>query len=48
MKRLAADAIFVGGSILTLDAQERALQALAVVHGRIAAVGTTREIRALA
>ncbi len=47
-RAIAPDAILVGGDILTLDAHDRRVEALAVLHGRIVALGTTREIRALA
>jgi predicted amidohydrolase YtcJ len=48
MASLRPDAVFLGGDILTLDARGRRVQALAVQHGRIVALGTTREMRALA
>ena len=42
------DTIFVGGTILTIDARDRVAQAVAVAGDRIVAVGTTAEVRALA
>ena len=45
---LRPDAIFVNGNVLTLDARSRRVEAVAALGGRIVAVGTTREIRALA
>ena len=48
MTKLAPDAIFTGGTVLTLDSRGRTAEALAVVEGKIAALGTTREMRALA
>lgn len=47
-RTLAPDAVFLDGRVLTLDARDRRVQALAVLHGRIVALGTTREMRALA
>ncbi|HXH82546.1 MAG TPA: amidohydrolase [Candidatus Tectomicrobia bacterium] len=47
-RALAPDAVFLNGEILTLDARDRRVEALATLHGRIVALGTTREIRALA
>ena len=40
-----ADTIIVNGKIVTLDAQSRIVQALAIRDGRIAAAGTNEEIR---
>lgn len=48
MRGLHPDAIFVNGNVLTLDPRNRRAQAVAALHGRIVAVGTTREVRALA
>ncbi len=45
---MSPDAVFLNGNILTLDPRGRRVQALATLHGRIVAVGTTREIRRLA
>jgi predicted amidohydrolase YtcJ len=42
------DAVFLDGNVLTLDRPARVVQALAVLGGRIVALGTTREIRRLA
>ena len=42
------DAIYTGAAVVTLDAQSRVAQAIAVKAGRIAAVGTNAEIRKLA
>ena len=42
------DAVFLSGNILTLDGRGRRVEALAVLHGRIVALGSTREIRRLA
>ena len=44
----SADRILTGGRILTIDAQDRVVEALAIRKGRILAVGTTREIERLA
>jgi len=44
----AADRILVGGRILTVDAQDRVAEAIAIRDGRILAVGTTDEIERLA
>jgi len=44
----APDAILLDGKILTLDARSTVAQALAVRDGKIAAVGTSGEVRALA
>jgi len=43
-----ADAIFVDGRVLTLDAKGAEVQAIAVRDGRILATGSTRKIRNLA
>jgi len=48
MRHLRPDEVFLNGNILTLDGQNHRVQALAVLHGRIVALGSTREIRALA
>ncbi len=42
------DAIFVGGKVVTVDAAFAVREAFAVRGGKIVAVGTTREMRALA
>ncbi|MCX6899962.1 MAG: amidohydrolase [Verrucomicrobia bacterium] len=44
----AADTILVGGKIVTLDAQERVAEALAIRDGRIVAVGSSAEVLKLA
>jgi hypothetical protein len=44
----AADRILVGGRVLTVDAQDRVAEAIAIKDGRILAVGTTAEIDRLA
>jgi hypothetical protein len=44
----AADRILVGGRVLTVDAQDRVAEAIAIRDGRILAVGTTAEIERLA
>ncbi|MFA7006666.1 MAG: amidohydrolase family protein, partial [Verrucomicrobiia bacterium] len=44
----AADTILVGGRIVTLDAQERVAEALAIRDGRIIAVGSSAEVLKLA
>lgn len=41
-------AVFVGGKIVTVDAEFRVREAFAVRDGKIVATGTTREMRALA
>jgi len=43
-----ADIILVGGRVLTVDAQDRIVEAIAIGDGRILAVGTTAEITRLA
>ncbi len=43
-----ADRILVNGRILTVDAQDRVAEAIAIRDGRILAVGTTAEIERLA
>ena len=43
-----ADTILVGGRVLTVDAGDRVVEALAIRDGRILAVGTTAEIERLA
>ena len=40
--------VYLGGPVLTLDAQDRVVEALAVEDGRIAAVGTRAEVEAWA
>ncbi len=45
---LVADTILVNGNVITVDPEDRVLQALAIKNGRILAVGTDAEIRALA
>ncbi|MCX7886682.1 MAG: amidohydrolase [Verrucomicrobiae bacterium] len=45
---IAADTLLVDGKIVTLDAQERIVEALAIRDGRIVAVGTSAEILRLA
>jgi predicted amidohydrolase YtcJ len=42
-----ADALFINGRVLTLDAAGTAVQAIAVRDGRILATGSTRELRKL-
>ncbi|WP_020497978.1 amidohydrolase [Sciscionella marina] len=42
-----ADLVFLGGSVITVDGRDRVTEALAVVEGRIAAVGTEAEVREL-
>lgn len=44
----AADRILVGGRVLTVDAQDRIAEAIAIRDGLILAVGTTAEIERLA
>jgi predicted amidohydrolase YtcJ len=44
----AADTVLLDGKIVTLDPQERVVQALAIRDGRILATGTTAEIEKLA
>lgn len=44
----ATDTILVGGRIVTLDAQERVAEALAIRDGRIVAVGSDAEVLKLA
>ncbi len=44
----SADRILVGGRVLTVDAQDRVAEAIAIRDGRILAVGTTAEIERLA
>ena len=43
-----ADTLLIGGRIVTLDAQERIVEALAIRDGKIAAVGSSAEIEKLA
>jgi hypothetical protein len=45
---LVADTILVNGKVITVDPEDRVLQALAIKDGRILAVGTDAEIRTLA
>jgi predicted amidohydrolase YtcJ len=45
---LAADLILVNGNVLTMDAADRVVEALAIRDGKILAVGSGREIEALA
>jgi hypothetical protein len=45
---VAPDAVFLGGNVLALEAANRRVEALAALHGRIVALGTTKAIRALA
>ncbi|MFQ5690718.1 MAG: amidohydrolase [Gemmatimonadota bacterium] len=45
---LAADLILVNGHILTVDAEDSVAEAVAIRDGRIMAVGSTREIQAVA
>ncbi len=40
--------VYLGGPVLTLDAQDRVVEALAVEDGRIAAIGTRAEVEAWA
>jgi hypothetical protein len=44
----APDAVLVGGKVVTMDAVSSVREALAIHEGRIIAVGTSAEIRALA
>src|ERR1700757_3533107 len=44
----APDMILTDGKIVTVDARDTIAQALAIDHGRISAVGSTAQIRALA
>ncbi len=44
----AADAIYVNGTVITVDASKPYAEAFAVTNGRFSAVGTTAEIRRLA
>jgi predicted amidohydrolase YtcJ len=44
----SADRILTGGRILTVDAEDRVVEALAIRKGRILATGTTAEIERLA
>ena len=46
--RSAPDTIYVNGTVLTMDAQVRTVEAIAVSGDRISAVGTNAEVRALA
>src|SRR5438093_2560802 len=45
---LAADRVLVNGRIITVDGRDSIAQAVAIKDGRIVAVGTNREIEALA
>ncbi len=45
---LVADTVLVNGNVITVDAEDRVVQAIAVKNGRILAVGTDAEIRKLA
>jgi hypothetical protein len=45
---LVADVILVNGNLITVDAEDRVVQALAIKNGRILAVGSDGEIRKLA
>src|SRR5438445_13468215 len=42
------DMILIGGKIITVDARDTVAEALAISQGRISAVGSAVEIRALA
>lgn len=44
---LPADLVLTGGTVITMDAEQSEAEAVAVRHGRIAAVGTTASIEAL-
>ena len=44
----AADAIYINGTVITVDASKPHAEAFAVTNGRFSAVGTTAEIRRLA
>jgi hypothetical protein len=44
----AADAIYINGAVITVDASKPYAEAFAVTNGRFSAVGTTAEIRRLA
>jgi predicted amidohydrolase YtcJ len=44
----AADIVLVNGAVLTVDANDRVAEAVAIAGGRIVAVGSTSEIRARA
>ncbi len=45
---LVADTLLINGNVITVDAEDRIVQALAIKNGRILAVGTDAEIRRLA
>ena len=47
-QRSAADIVLVNGAVLTVDANDRVAEAVAIAGGRIVAVGSTSEIRARA
>ena len=44
----SGDAIYINGTVITIDSERPYAEAFAVVNGRFAAVGTTSEIRAMA
>lgn len=48
LSQAAADTVLVGGKIITLDAQERVAEAMAIRDGRIVAVGSDAEMLKLA
>jgi predicted amidohydrolase YtcJ len=48
MDTITPDLLLINGKVVTVDAQDRLAQAVAIASGRILAVGETREIRALA
>jgi predicted amidohydrolase YtcJ len=48
LAKYRADLIFTGGAVYTVDAARRWAQAVAVGDGKIAAVGTDEQVRALA
>ena len=45
---MRADTVFLNGNVYTIDASNPKAEALAVLHGRVLAVGSTEEIKALA
>ncbi len=45
---MRADTVFLNGRVYTIDARQPRAEAMAVLHGRVLAVGSTAEIRAMA
>ena len=45
---VVADTVLINGTVLTVDARDSVAQAVAIAGGKIVAVGTNREIQALA